>query len=107
MVVGKISDKSSWDIDRAQILHYKHMSCVVETNSSKHEFITDVSKDHSSAYYRSLVRKWAITIRCSLNDSDELLLCFGNHLLFTYIAYPIHNISCNFPVLIVGFCYLH
>jgi hypothetical protein len=107
VVVGKISDKSSWDIDRAQILHYKHMSCVVETNSSKHEFITDVSKDHSSAYYRSLVRKWAITIRCSLNDSDELLLCFGNHLLFAYIACPIHNISCNFPVLIVDFCYLH
>ena len=107
MVVGKISDKSSWDIDRAHILHYKHRSFKVETNSSKHEFITDVSKDHSSAYYRSLVRKWAITIRCSLNDSDELLLYFGNHLLFAYIANPIHNISCNFPVLIVGFCYLH
>lgn len=107
MIVGKISDKSSWDTNRAQILHYKHMSCVVETNSSKHEFITDVSKDQSSAYYRSLVRKRAITMRCSLNDSDEILPCFGNHLLFACIAYPVHNISCNFPILIVGFCYLH
>ena len=106
MVVGKTSDKSSWDTNRAQILHYKHMSWVEETNS-KHEFRTDVSKDQSSAYYRSLVRKWAITIRCSLNDSDELLPCFGNHLLFACIAYLVHNISCNFPILIVGFCYLH
>lgn len=54
VVIEKISDRSSWGIDQAQILCCRQIDyfadVMVEKIKSRHEFITDVIEVQSLAY---------------------------------------------------------